>query len=222
MAEVQINITAEDNATPVIESLSTGLDAVSGSLDSINSKATGLGEALFEMAGAWPSLAQALGALEIDVDTGALDSLSSELSGLDAGLSKNLSLDVSDALTGAVSVMSALDAIPDMTQKTVVIEYQTMASPVRPFTEGIGYIKDKMESLPTESTHTIRYEGVSGGTSGSASSVGSSSNISFSPTITISPQAGSGSGAELARALDGELARMWLGNRSELRRAIGQ
>lgn len=176
MAEVSINIKAEDAATPVLESIGATLDA-----------------------------------------------LGAGLSAMDAGLDKTLTLDVTGALTGAAEVVSAIDAIPDVSEKSVVIEYQTMASPVRPFTEGIAYIKDKMESLPTEGAFTVKYSAEGAAAGGSAQAAAAQPGaVTFSPVITINAQGGgiaSGDAASMARSLDEELARMWRTNRSELRRA---
>ena len=179
MAEVVINIKAEDEATPVIEAISEALDA-----------------------------------------------LGSELAAMDAGLTKTLTLDVGGALAGASEVIAAIDAIPDVSEKVVLIEYQTMASPVRPFTEGIGYIREKMESLPTESTYTVKYNVAPNPALADNAGVAHAAPqaVTFAPSITINHQGGGASSdaASMARALDDELARMWRSNRSELRRAVMQ
>ncbi len=174
MAEVVINIKAEDAATPVIEAISATLDA-----------------------------------------------LGAGLAAMDSGLSKTLTLDVSGALYGAAEVASAIGAIPDVTEKSVVIEYQTMASPVRPFTEGIAYIKDKMDSLPTEGSYTVKYATDGSPAQGQPNVPAQPGPVTFSPVINVNAQAGGAAAdaASLARSLDEELARMWRTNRSELRRA---
>lgn len=140
---------------PSLDGLSTEISATVAPLDSLVVEAGSFGQALDEAAGSWPELAGSFGELSLSVDDGALDALDARLGALQ--LDKALALDVTDAVTGASEVVAALAAIPDVTQKSVVIEYQTMASPIRPFTEGIGYVKDKMESLPGEGTYTVKY-----------------------------------------------------------------
>jgi tape measure domain-containing protein len=62
----------------------------------------------------------------------------------------------------AQNVKASIDDIPDVSKKTVVVEYKTKASPEMPFSQGIDEIKRKMDSLPTETKHVV--------------------NLSFSPT----------------------------------------
>jgi hypothetical protein len=131
-------------------------------------------------------------------------------------LKKRISLNVSQALSAARSVKSAIDSIPDVSTKTVILRYQTQASPVRPFSEGIEYIKRKMESLPTGSDYTMRWA------QAPLSSSQSVADNNFSPTINLTVS-GSGAantdGSSLARDIDRSLAELWRTNRSELRRA---
>ena len=148
-------------------------------------------------------------------------------------LEKRISLDVGQALSGARSVREAIDAIPDMSVKTVVVRYQTQASPIRPFSEGIEYIKKKMESLPSGGDYTMRFGSGRGGTGSPVPSgpgiVDKGGQVPFSPTINLTV---TGSGAastegatlarEIAKELDSALADLWRTNRSELRRAQAQ
>jgi len=57
----------------------------------------------------------------------------------------------------ADAVKDALDSIPDETNKEVIIEFQTKASPIMPFTEGMNKIKQMMTSLPTGSDYTVKF-----------------------------------------------------------------
>jgi hypothetical protein len=145
------------------------------------------------------------------------------------GKSKRLALDVSEALSGARQVRGAIDAIPDVTYKDVVIRSKTMASPVMPFGEGLEHIKRKMESLPSGGDYVIRIRPghAPGAAVDSRSSPGpvaqggaglADSSITFSPTINVN--GAGGDGRALARDLDLELARMWRYGRSELRKAV--
>jgi len=60
---------------------------------------------------------------------------------------KKLTVDTEEAVTSVQKVKSAIDAIPDVTTKTVIIETYTKSSPLRPFSEGIEYMKNKIKSL---------------------------------------------------------------------------
>ena len=146
------------------------------------------------------------------------------LRALDAvSLDKRVDLDVSGALEGARAVGQAIDAIPDTSVKTVILRYQTQASPIRPFGEGIEHIKKKMESLPTGGDYTMRFRGGAGSPVPSGPGiVDKGGQVPFSPTINLTVT-GSGTagadGATLARELDRALADLWRTNRSELRRA---
>jgi hypothetical protein len=118
MAEVRINISAEDRATPVITS---AVERIRGSLGVVKE----------------------------------------QLASLDPLFQKSLNLDIADALEAVDRVKGALASIPDITTKTVVVEYQTKASPVMSFTEGIAHIREKMESLPDGQDYLINFQGLS-------------------------------------------------------------
>jgi hypothetical protein len=53
-----------------------------------------------------------------------------------------------------------LDSIPDVTYKTVIVEYKTKASPVMPFTEGMAHIREMMDSLPRGQDYVIDFKGL--------------------------------------------------------------
>ncbi len=179
MAEVKIDILAQDNATPAF--------------NSAEQSASGLLETL-----------SALEAVSLD---------------------KRVGLDVSGALEAARAVEQAIDAIPDMSIKTIVLRYQTQASPIRPFGEGIEQIKKKMESLPTGGDYTMRIgSGRQGGPLSREAETPSSGRglvPPFAPVVNLSVNGGGSmpEGATLAREIDMALADLWRTNRSELRRA---
>jgi hypothetical protein len=160
--------------------------------------------------------------LDVSDAKGAVGSLDADLDSL--ALAKAFELDVSDALRDAADVKAAIDEIPDVSYKTVVVQYQTQASPLMDFTEGMDYIEERMESLPSEGTYTVHYEGITDhrvantGNKG-ASAPGVQQSVSFAPTIQITGTGGK-SGRELVGELDRALAQMWRYNRSELRRAM--
>ncbi len=187
MAEVKIDIKAQDNATPAFRSAQ---ESASGLLDKLR----------------------------------ALDAVS---------LNKRVDLDVSAALEGARAVGRAIDAIPDTSVKTVILRYQTQASPIRPFSEGIEQIKKKMEALPSGGDYTMRFGSGRGGAGSPVPSgpgiVDKGGQVPFSPTINLTVTGSGGGmpgGATLARGLakelDSALADLWRTNRSELRRAQAQ
>jgi hypothetical protein len=148
-----------------------------------------------------------------------IDKVQSAIEALDTA--KALSLDVSGALSAAASVQAAIDSIPDVSYKTVIIQYQTAASPVMDFSEGIQYIRERMEALPTEQQYTVKAEGLpmSTGAAVASAATGGTQNVTFLPTINISGTSGKG-GRELADELDRALADKWRYNRSELRRTM--
>lgn len=151
-------------------------------------------------------------------ETGIIKSLSSiedGIKGLDPMLDKSVSLDNASALAAAGDVMAAIAAIPDVSYKQVIVQYMTQASPVRPFSEGMEYIKQKMQSLPSESAHIVKYEGHDGQSQPSGAM---SQSIAFSPVINISSAASTG--RAMAEELEAAMADRWRYNRSELRRAI--
>ncbi len=183
MAEVKIDIKAQDNATPAFRAAE---QSASGLLETLS----------------------------------ALDAVS---------LDKRVALDVSGALEAARAVEQAIDAIPDMSIKTIVLRYQTQASPIRPFSEGIELIKKKMESLPTGGDYTMRFgaQGAQGGQNPPRQNGGGlvPPATPFAPVVNLTVNSGGGmsGGATLAREvakeLDSALADLWRTNRSELRRA---
>ncbi|MBI4822644.1 MAG: hypothetical protein HY805_00210 [Nitrospirae bacterium] len=61
----------------------------------------------------------------------------------------------------------------------MVIKYMTLASPIKPFSEGIEYIRSKMESLPIESTHIIRHDVKAD------NAVNQGLTVNYNPQITI-------------------------------------
>ncbi|MDA8168681.1 MAG: hypothetical protein M0Z59_03155 [Nitrospiraceae bacterium] len=94
-------------------------------------------------------------------------------------LSKTLYLDVSEAVQAASAVSAALESIPDISYKDVILRYFTQASPVMPFSEGMEMIGLKMKSLPVETTHTVRFfTGLDGGAQPTVKGGG---NISIGP-----------------------------------------
>ena len=145
------------------------------------------------------------------------------LSALEAvSLDKRINLDVSGALEAARAVEQAIDAIPDMSIKTIVLRYQTQASPIRPFGEGIEQIKKKMESLPTGGDYTMKFGPQGGGENSSTASFPNGRGLApFAPVVNLLTNGGGGmpEGATLAREIDQALADLWRTNRSELRRA---
>ena len=137
-------------------------------------------------------------------------------------LEKRISLDVGQALSGARSVRDAIDAIPDTSVKTVVVRYQTQASPIRPFSEGIEYIKKKMESLPTGGDYTMKFGRGTGSPIPSGPGIVDKGGLvpPFAPVVNLTVNGGGmPEGATLAREVDLALADLWRTNRSELRRA---
>jgi uncharacterized phage infection (PIP) family protein YhgE len=88
-----------------------------------------------------------------------ISQIEKRLKELDSYLLKTLTLDISQAVKAVSEVNSALASIPDVTVKTVVVQYQTQASPLMPFTKGIDHIKELMESLPGEGTYRVKFLG---------------------------------------------------------------
>ncbi|MBI5634855.1 MAG: hypothetical protein HZA15_15415 [Nitrospirae bacterium] len=83
---------------------------------------------------------------------------------LDTELSRQriLTIDAGSAKQAISEVQAALASIPDITYKQVIVQYFTQASPVRPFTEGMQHIAAMMDSLPTESRHTVKFGDLTG------------------------------------------------------------
>ncbi len=135
-------------------------------------------------------------------------------------LDKTLSLNVSQALSAVSAVKTALASIPEVTYKDVVVRYQTMASPLRPFTEGMEHIRKAMEALPVESTHTIKYGGLPASISpGKGGARARDVYVHFAPAISITAAGGRDGGA-LADEIDRALADKWRYDRSDLKRAM--
>jgi hypothetical protein len=248
MAEVRIDIKAEDAATPVLRAVEQGARGMAENIMLLNDS---LGqswsstetfqalletiqqisgqEIIFDLQGL-SNFERRIMALEVslekrlNIDTvqavEAIDGLGASLASID--MDKTLCLDTSAAIVGALQVKSAIDAIPDIQYKTVIVQYKTQSSPVRPFSEGMEYIRKKMESLPVETRHVIRY--------GSDTAAPALSPVPsdvrqqqaapvFAPAITVNAAQGQNAEA-LARDLERALADRWRNNRSELRRAM--
>ncbi|MEJ2183375.1 MAG: hypothetical protein P8Y66_07610 [Nitrospirota bacterium] len=204
MAEVRIQIEAEDRATPVFEALAesargllaetaSGFEALGRKIEKKRTLTLGVEAA---MAG--------VGALR-----GALASLP---------LERTLALDAGPALLQVAELRAALAAIPDVSYKDVVVRYHVQASPVMPFSEGIEHVRSLMKSLPRESDYVLRVrrEGLS--PSGGSAPV-QVAPATFAPTVNVSVPEGRG-GGDIARRIDVELARLWRHDRSELKRAM--
>lgn len=238
MAEVRIQLEADDRVTPVLQAV---LRNAKGVFSEMNASMQGEARAfqanwsgvlgliatiVAAVAAAIQVVDDSIGDLretvksieeeltegiEFKVDAGAaseaVKSITDEVEKLIT--TKTLSLDVADALEGARQVREAIDAIPDVTYKDVVVRYQTQASPVMPFSEGMDYIERRMAALPAGGTYTLRPDvaPLGGG------------NVTLSPTININGVEGR-EGRSLARDVDLALADMWRTNRSELRRAM--
>jgi len=140
-----------------------------------------------------------------------IERLKSTLNSIDDLTEKTLHVDTTQALDAIWEIQSALASIPDITYKSVVVQYYTQSSPVRPFSEGMAYIKSQMESLPNESAHTVRYSdrGAGGGAGGIV--------VNLNPTVNIS---GAGDGTKIAREFEERLASDILMDRSPLVPAI--
>jgi hypothetical protein len=97
----------------------------------------------------------------LTIDTGsavqAVKDLTTNIESIN--VEKTFRLDISSAFSAIEQVKSALASIPDVTVKTVVMKYETQASPLMPFTEGIDHIKGLMESLPGEGTYRVKFMG---------------------------------------------------------------
>ncbi len=71
---------------------------------------------------------------------------------------KAVNIDGSKVKAEAILIRQSIDAaIPDQMIKYVTIQYQTKASPVMPFTEGMTHIKEMMNSLPTGGDYTVKF-----------------------------------------------------------------
>lgn len=90
-----------------------------------------------------------------DEATAAMDAIRAAIDGLPG--SKKLDIEAGAALQAVRDVQARLDAIPDLTVKTLQIRVETVASPAMPFSEGMDYIRSRMLGLPGETEHTIRF-----------------------------------------------------------------
>ena len=199
MAEVKIDITAKDRTDAAFSAVERHVESLAKVAGSLEERLSGFGPGI-DVSGALRAIGEV---------RSAVDSLS---------LAGAFVLDVSQALAAASAVKASIDIIPDVTVKTVVLDFKTQASPVMPFTEGIRHIRSMLESLPKEGSYTVKASGLPGR---AAAGGGGARHVTFSPTINIRG-AGGGTGGELARELDAELARLWRYRRSELRRAMSQ
>lgn len=163
--------------------------------------------------------------MSFDLDTvpavEALGELEERVSGLVfKGL---LHLDTSNALSTVSALKARIDSIPDVSVKTVIVRVQTQASPVRPFSEGMDYVEERLRSLPSSTDHTIRILGqdIPAASISTRQAAHSMEGVTFSPTMHVhvsGPVASSG--RALAREIDQELSELWRSNRSELRRTM--
>ncbi|MDP3013085.1 MAG: hypothetical protein Q8M92_02500, partial [Candidatus Subteraquimicrobiales bacterium] len=75
-------------------------------------------------------------------------------------MSLSIKVDNSQALAAVGEVKAKIDSIPDVTYKKIIMEVVTKASPERPFSEGMGYIEDRLGSLPTGGKYTMDFSAV--------------------------------------------------------------
>lgn len=160
MAEVTIQIHAADHTEEAMAAVDAALDALGAKASSImlqpGADTAPVIAALDELSVAMDAaLAPRSLVLDPSGALGAVGAIADAIGSLPSG--RTLALDVSDALAGAGAVRAAIAAIPDVSEKTVIVRYMTQASPVRPFTEGIEYVRQKMSSLPTEGSYTVKY-----------------------------------------------------------------
>jgi DNA repair ATPase RecN len=133
-----------------------------------------------------------------------------------------LNIDASQALAAVSAVKKRIDSIPDVSVKTLIMRVVTQASPVRPFSEGMDYVEDRLRKLPSGTDYTVRVRGHDSGKPLPAPTA-SSAGVSFSPTMHVHVSgAGASSGRALAREMDRALSDLWRTNRSELRRTMTQ
>ncbi len=127
-----------------------------------------------------------------------------------------LDVDTSAAVDSVKYLKDQIDAIPDISHKTVIIHYKTQASPIMPFSEGIRHIKSMMESLPERGQYVAAFGNQARG-SGGAQAGGS---VTIAPTIHIN---GAGGDAKsLAKSIDRELTSLWKYRRSNLRAVMAR
>ena len=80
-----------------------------------------------------------------------------ELNNAIANLSKEIILTVNtdEAMTAVKELKSEIDSIPDVTYKKVIIQTFTESSPIRPFSQGIEYMQEKLNSLSGRGEFTM-------------------------------------------------------------------
>ena len=80
----------------------------------------------------------------------ALASISTVVDDLESipDITREINMEIAAALDAIDTVEHKLASIPDVTVKTLVMKVETEASPRRPFSEGMKYIKEKIEDLP--------------------------------------------------------------------------
>lgn len=66
-----------------------------------------------------------------------------------------IKIDTAQAVLAVDELKSKLDSIPDVTTKTVIIKTYTESSPIKPFTEGIAYMQEKLNSLSGAGEYTM-------------------------------------------------------------------
>ena len=162
--------------------------------------------------------------LDINARDNATPAIDSILDAFRSGVreiekTRRIDLDERPALAAIGSVKRAIESIPDVTYKDMVVRVKTQASPIRPFSEGMDYVEGRLRALPSGTEHTIR---VRGHDAWSVQGTGPArpDSYNFSPTVNLSVSGGGASGSGLARDIDRELASLWRTNRSELRRAV--
>ena len=104
----------------------------------------------------------------------AMDLIKDKIAELPA--EKKFKIDADEALRTVREVQRKIDEIPDITRKKVIVEAYTKASPVRPFSEGIDYMMERLDSLSGSGEFTVdmsnitsminAYAGVAGQLSG--------------------------------------------------------
>jgi hypothetical protein len=130
--------------------------------------------------------------------------------------SLQMQLDTNPAIEASAYARQYVDSLfpNEGLWKTVYIQYQTVTSPPMPFSEGMDYIRQRMEGLPKETRHTVRYDGLSR-TAGEGRGEGA-----FSPKITININGAGRDGRSLAKEIDEGLADLWASGRSRLKKAV--
>jgi len=152
---------------------------------------------------------------EIESSLDELNFLENKIKEMDNQTLK-LFLDTSQAISAAEDARFWVDMLFPETgiHKYIYLHYETVASPPMPFSEGMDYIESRINALPKESTHSIKYSGLD--QSGKAG--GGGGNFVFSGTININGAGGNAS--TLVNEIEKELANRWRYGRSELKRAM--